>query len=140
MTSPSLFWRMLSLVLLAALCVSWIPALKLEAQDKETKTKQEQPKDPPKKVPPKKVPPKEEQPGWVHGKGWDWRWGADDEVGALNHMTSETRQQALKLAQTGKVYDLGITYSRKSFRWPGHSPARNHDLSLTGRFQAATRQ
>jgi kynurenine formamidase len=26
------------------------------------------------------------------------------------------------LAKTGQVYDLGINYSRNSFKWPGHSP------------------
>jgi kynurenine formamidase len=37
-------------------------------------------------------------------------------------MTDESRAAALRLAQQGKVYDLGITYSRRSYKWPGHSP------------------
>ena len=60
--------------------------------------------------------------GWKKGVGWGWIWGANDEVGALNAMTPETTRAALELAKTGKVYDLGITYSRNSYKWPGHSP------------------
>ncbi|MER3415595.1 MAG: hypothetical protein C4297_05210 [Gemmataceae bacterium] len=60
--------------------------------------------------------------GWVRGKGWGWIWGADDEVGALNAMTSESIRAALQLVRQGKVYDLGVTYSRNSYKWPGHSP------------------
>jgi kynurenine formamidase len=60
--------------------------------------------------------------GWQKGKGWGWIWGKDDEVGALNAMTDATRLAALKLARQGKVYDLGITYDRTSYKWPGHSP------------------
>ncbi|MEW5975211.1 MAG: cyclase family protein [Acidobacteriota bacterium] len=61
--------------------------------------------------------------GWKEGKGWGWIWGKDDEVGALNAMTSETVLRALKLAAQGKVYDLGLTYDRTSYKWPGHAPA-----------------
>ncbi len=61
--------------------------------------------------------------GWKKGVGWGWIWGDDDEVGALNAMTDASRSAALSLARTGKVYDLGITYSRNSYKWPGHSPA-----------------
>jgi kynurenine formamidase len=61
-------------------------------------------------------------PGWVKGKGWGWIWGAEDERGALNSMTDESRLAALRLAKTGKTYDLGVLYSRNSFKWPGHSP------------------
>jgi len=61
--------------------------------------------------------------GWKKGKGWGWIWGAEDEVGALNAMTDETRLLALSLVTKGKTYDLGATYSRNSFKWPGHSPA-----------------
>src|SRR5215475_752408 len=59
---------------------------------------------------------------WQKGKGWGWVWGKDDEVGALNAMTPDTMLAALKLAKQGKVYDLGVTYDRSSFKWPGHSP------------------
>jgi kynurenine formamidase len=60
--------------------------------------------------------------GWEKGKGWGWIWGKDDEVGALNGLSNETRGSALKLATRGEVFDLGMTYSRRSFKWPGHSP------------------
>src|SRR5258708_7748069 len=60
--------------------------------------------------------------GWQKGKGWGWIWGKDDEVGSLNAMTDATRAAALSLAKTGEVFDLGLTYSRNSFKWAGHSP------------------
>ncbi len=60
--------------------------------------------------------------GWQKGKGWGWIWGKDDEVGALNAMTDASRAQALSLAKTGETFDLGQTYSRRSYKWPGHSP------------------
>jgi hypothetical protein len=48
--------------------------------------------------------------------------GQEDEVGALNEMTDASRLAALRLARQGKAYDLGVTYDRTSFKWPGHSP------------------
>ena len=60
--------------------------------------------------------------GWEKGKGWGWIWGKGDEVGALNALSNESRAAALSLAKTGEVFDLGLTYSRRSFKWPGHSP------------------
>jgi kynurenine formamidase len=65
---------------------------------------------------------KASRPGWVQGKGWGWIWGKDDQLGALNASTNETRLAALSLAKTGATYDLGVLYSRNSFKWPGHSP------------------
>ena len=64
----------------------------------------------------------EDEPGWERGRGWGWIWGADDEVGALNAMSDATRLEALSLVTEGRCYDLGVTYSRESFIWPGHSP------------------
>jgi kynurenine formamidase len=60
--------------------------------------------------------------GWQKGKGWGWIWGPNDEVGALNAMTDASRAAALALAKRGETFDLGMTYSRRSFKWPGHSP------------------
>jgi kynurenine formamidase len=59
---------------------------------------------------------------WQKGKGWGWVWGKDDEVGALNEMTDASRLQAMRLADRGKTFDLGVLYDRTSFKWPGHSP------------------
>ncbi|MCH2212022.1 MAG: cyclase family protein [Fuerstiella sp.] len=59
---------------------------------------------------------------WEPGRGWGWVWGPDDEVGALNEMTDASRLTAVRMIQKGKTFDLGITYDRNSFKWPGHSP------------------
>jgi kynurenine formamidase len=60
--------------------------------------------------------------GWKQGTGFGWIWGKEDEVGALNALGSESVLHALRQVKEGKVYDLGITYSRNSYKWPGHSP------------------
>src|SRR5580700_8536803 len=60
--------------------------------------------------------------GWEKGRGWGWIWGKDDEVGALNALTDRSRASAMSLATRGEVFDLGLTYSRRSYKWPGHSP------------------
>ncbi len=60
--------------------------------------------------------------GWTPGKGYGWVWGKNDEVGALNTLGPGDVREAARLIQQGKVYDLGITYDRTSFKWPGHSP------------------
>lgn len=60
--------------------------------------------------------------GWKKGQGWGWIWGPEDEVGALNAISPDTVLASLRLAREGKVYDLGVTYSRASYKWPGHSP------------------
>jgi len=60
--------------------------------------------------------------GWVKGKGWGWIWGKADEVGALNALTDDVRLAAIREVASGKVYDLGIPYDRRSYKWPGHNP------------------
>jgi kynurenine formamidase len=60
--------------------------------------------------------------GWQKGTGWGWIWGKDDEIGSLNALSNQSRAAALALATRGEVFDLGLTYSRRSFKWPGHSP------------------
>jgi kynurenine formamidase len=59
---------------------------------------------------------------WQRGAGWGWVWGAADEVGSLNEMTDASRAAAARLVTRGRVADLGVTYDRTSFKWPGHSP------------------
>src|SRR5262245_58697381 len=59
---------------------------------------------------------------WTPGRGWGWIWGPDDEVGSLNGLTDASRLRALTLVKRGHVFDLGHTYSRRSFKWPGHNP------------------
>lgn len=60
--------------------------------------------------------------GWTPGKGYGWVWGREDEVGALNTLGPEDVKAALSLVKEGRVYDLGVTYDRTSYKWPGHSP------------------
>ena len=59
---------------------------------------------------------------WELGVGWGWVWGEEDEIGSLNEMTDSSRLAALRTATKGRVFDLGVTYDRDSFKWPGHSP------------------
>ena len=67
-------------------------------------------------------PPAEPIRGWKKGRGWGWIWGKDDEVGSLNALTDRSRAAALATATRGEVYDLGLTYSRRSYKYAGHSP------------------
>ena len=60
--------------------------------------------------------------GWKKGKGWGWIWGEDDEVGSLNALTDRSRAAAMALATRGEVHDLGLNYSRRSYKFAGHSP------------------
>ncbi|HEV3165399.1 MAG TPA: cyclase family protein [Isosphaeraceae bacterium] len=73
---------------------------------------------------PPAIAPAESSPikGWQKGKGWGWVWGPEDQVGSLNAMTDASRAAALTLAKKGEVFDLGMTYSRNSYKWAGHSP------------------
>jgi kynurenine formamidase len=59
---------------------------------------------------------------WEKGKGWGPVWGKDDEVGSLNALSNQSRAAALALANRGEVFDLGMTYSRRSYKFAGHSP------------------
>jgi kynurenine formamidase len=59
---------------------------------------------------------------WQKGKGWGWVWGSNDQIGNLNELSPELTLKALRLVKRGRVYDLGLTYDRRSARWPGHAP------------------
>jgi kynurenine formamidase len=60
--------------------------------------------------------------GWQPGKGFGWVWGEKDEVGALNALGRREVLRATRLVRDGRVYDMGVTYDRTSYKWPGHSP------------------
>jgi kynurenine formamidase len=59
---------------------------------------------------------------WEQGKGWGWVWGDDDQLGNLNELSPELTQKALSHVKDGKVYDLGLMYERRSYKFAGHSP------------------
>src|ERR1700684_2768723 len=44
-------------------------------------------------------------------KSWG-RWGKDDQIGTLNHVTPEDIVKAASLIRTGKVFALGIPLDR----------------------------
>jgi kynurenine formamidase len=58
---------------------------------------------------------------WEKGKGWGWVWGDDDELGNLNELSPELTLKALSKVKEGKVYDLGLAYDRRSYKFVGHS-------------------
>ena len=61
--------------------------------------------------------------GWKKGKGWGWVWGKDDEVGALNAMTPETRQgRPRRSSSRARSTTWASPTTAESFKWPGHSP------------------
>ena len=57
---------------------------------------------------------------WRQGKGWGWVWGPDDEVGALNALSSASVLAALSKVNIGRVFDLGVTIDRRSYSSPAH--------------------
>ena len=65
--------------------------------------------------------PKVEPEQWEQGKGWGWVWGDDDELGNLNELSPELTLKALSKVEEGKVYDLGLAYDRRSYKFVGHS-------------------
>jgi kynurenine formamidase len=58
---------------------------------------------------------------WEKGKGWGWVWGEDDELGNLNELSPELTLKALSKVKEGNVYDLGLAYDRRSYKFVGHS-------------------
>ena len=59
---------------------------------------------------------------WQEGEGWGWVWGDDDHLGNLNELGPELTKKALSMVKEGKVYDLGLTYERRSYKFAGHNP------------------
>ena len=66
-------------------------------------------------------PPEVTPEKWKKGKGWGWVWGDDDELGNLNELSPELTLKALSKVKEGKVYDLGLAYDRRSYKFVGHS-------------------
>jgi kynurenine formamidase len=58
--------------------------------------------------------------GWQAGRGWGWIWGEQDEVGALNSAGPSSVLAALQLVRQGRVFDLGVTVTRRSYVSPAH--------------------
>jgi kynurenine formamidase len=52
---------------------------------------------------------------------WPSAFGADDELGMLNHITAEKRLQALALVRRGALYDLGRTLDEQVPVFPGRA-------------------
>jgi hypothetical protein len=65
-------------------------------------------------------PPEVTPEKWEQSKGWGW--GDDDQLGNVNELSPELTLKALARVEEGKVYDLGLTYDRRSYRFEGHSP------------------
>src|SRR5215204_2854921 len=66
-------------------------------------------------------PPEVTPEKWEKGKGWGWVWGEDDELGNLNELSPELTLKALSKVKEGNVYDLGLAYDRRSYKFVGHS-------------------
>ena len=47
--------------------------------------------------------------------------GEDDQLGNLNELSPELTLKALSKVKDGKVYDLGLAYDRRSYKFVGHS-------------------
>jgi kynurenine formamidase len=52
---------------------------------------------------------------------WPSPWGADDELGMLNHITPATRVAALRLVRQGRLYDLGRVLDEHVPTFPGRA-------------------
>ena len=66
-------------------------------------------------------PPEVNPKQWEQGKGWGWVWGDDDQLGNLNELSPELTLKALSRVEEGKVYDLGLAYDRRSYKFVGHN-------------------
>ena len=70
------------------------------------------------------------------------RWGPDDRIGTLNHITPERLTAAARLVRTGKLFDLGLEVSSRGIQAGGgsrvnvhatRSPARGSSASTSAR-------
>lgn len=60
------------------------------------------------------------------------RWGKDDKLGTLNHITPERVAAAARLVKTGKVFEMGVPVSSGGIQLPGRSRINPvHLMSMT---------
>nr|WP_047165649.1 cyclase family protein [Sphingomonas sp. Y57] len=60
------------------------------------------------------------------------RWGADDRIGTLNHITPERLVAATRLARTGKLFDLGLVVQSRGIQPAGWARANPiHLMNMT---------
>lgn len=60
------------------------------------------------------------------------RWGKDDVLGTLNHLTQERLAAAGKLVKTGKLFEMGVPVSSGGIQLPGRSRTNPiHLMSMT---------
>ena len=52
---------------------------------------------------------------------WPSPWGAEDELGMLNHITPASRVAALQLVREGRLYDLGRVLDEHVPTFPGRA-------------------
>jgi kynurenine formamidase len=62
------------------------------------------------------------------------RWGSDDQIGTLNHVTSQDVVRAAELIRTGKRFSLSIPFDENGPQRPGSGrPNPIHLMSVDGR-------
>jgi kynurenine formamidase len=79
-------------------------------------------------------------------KNWG-RWGAEDRIGTLNHVTPEMVRDAAKLVRTGEVFAMGIPLNNKGpqsglfgGRWnPIHTMLATGTDAVAGRFDTTNK-
>jgi kynurenine formamidase len=66
------------------------------------------------------------------------KWGADDEIGALNYITPEKIMAASRLIKKGKVFTLGmpLTQDWNEPLWPGRSPSIRFNVGDASHYMA----
>jgi kynurenine formamidase len=65
------------------------------------------------------LPAPTEAPGVTAGRWWPSPFGADDQLGKLNHVDAAKRLQALSLVREGRMYDLGRVLDEAVPVFPG---------------------
>lgn len=58
-------------------------------------------------------------PGAEHDRWWPSRFGADDHLGMLNHITEDKRRAAMAGVREGRLYDLGHVLDERVPVFPG---------------------